>query len=218
MTSESTIVWVRRAAKLAGICLATLAALFPAGCSTPSISAAYTEATLERPSRIEGVWTQVPDAPDADGKAKPAEFALSVSQGKDGLYNVELRFLKPQKDEPAVQHLLVGFTRINDTLFADAVADFDREPTLAAYREYLITAHIFSRVSLDGDELTVTPMKSSGINSLVANTPDAISHAESEGKRYVLTAETPRIREFLASRTKDEEFFSGGVKFRRDAN
>jgi|GEM_PF-5663711 len=215
--ASTTTGWMRSAAKFLGLCVAALAALFPAACTTPSLNPAYTATTLERPARIEGTWTQVPDAPGADGKAREPEFALEVTQGKDGLYNVDLKFLKPQNNDPAVQRLVVGFTRIDGTLFADAAADFDREPTLKAYGDYLVPAHVFCVVMLDGDTLTVTPMKGGGVNEAIEKNPETIAHTKVPDSNIVLTAETSRLREFLATRAEDESFFSGGVKFARDA-
>jgi hypothetical protein len=193
--------WFKSATKLAGLCMSALLLLFPMGCSTPSLNKAYTAETLERVTGIEGEWVQIPKP------GEEPEFMLVIAASKDSLYNVDIRGLKPKTDEPASpQRILVGFTKVNGQLFADATADFTREPLLGHYRDYIIPAHVFAHVTFDGTTLAVSPMSGSGLEKLLKDKPDSISHAAAEDS-LVLTADTSRIREFLAAQQGNTDLF-----------
>ena len=193
--------WFKSAAKLAGLCVSALVLIFPTGCSALSLNKAYTSETLERVPDLEGEWIQVPKPGDE------SSVMLVIARAKDALYSVDVRTLNPKADEPATpQHLLVGITKVNGQLFADATADTEREPLLAHYRDYIIPAHVFARVTFDGTTLAVSPLSGGGLEKLLKDKPDSINHALADDN-VILTADTTHIREFLAAQQANADLF-----------
>ncbi len=192
----------KSAIRFTAACVSALVLLVPTGCSAPSLSKAYTLDSLEAVPGIEGKWIQTPKPGDEP------DVALSITLAENGLYAVDVTVLKPKERESATpQHLLVGFTRINGELFADATADTEREPVLKFYRDYIIPVHVFARVALKGASLEVSPLSGGGLEKFLKDQPNTIAHAVPDSSP-VLTADTAGIRVFLAAHRDEAGLFS----------
>ncbi len=170
-------------------------------CLPVSLSPLYTEEQLVTLPEIVGTWRSADDDGEqmvvtpVPGRAYRAVF----SEGEDQPMSFEV-------------HLV----RIDDTVYWDMAPDPD-EIEDDDYGIYMLPAHGFAKLSLEGDTLRLDHLDLDWIREQ-ADEGRAPAHVVLDHDRFVLTAPTAELQEFFERYGGDPEAWTSPDLFRREGD
>ena len=171
--------------------LAALLALASGGC-VPTLNSIFTSKDVAGDPAIEGVWQ------NAD-----ATWTINPFDAKGGRYRLHTEM----KDQPPAEwHLTLGV--IGTNRFVELLP---QRPsgihTKSFFGSHFIQLRSFWKVSLEGNNLTLTSMSSQWMDTMLKQNKLTIAHERPEGGLLFLTASTPELQEFIAAYANDPGAF-----------
>jgi hypothetical protein len=174
------------------------------GC-IPSINPIFEEKDLITDPALVGTWS-TSESEDAETwtfeTTDTKAYRLTIRQGEESSLMIanlvavgEHRFLDLSPASEAIESTKLG----------------------AYYRCALVPAHLFPKVTLTNEQLTVQWMDEDWLGELLRKEPAILSHVWRKGKddALILTAQTAELRAFLLKHAANAEAFKGGDGLKR---
>jgi hypothetical protein len=159
------------------------------GC-VPSLNPLYTAKDLVFDSALVGVWSEGDDAKETWAFEKAEDKAYNLTYTQDG------------KKGEFKAHLL----KLDDKLFldlypeSDAMGDWNRNDF---FKSLWVPAHTFARVTGIEPELKMAFLNPDWLKELVEKDPKVIAHQKLGEDRYIFTASTKDLQQFILRHVND---------------
>lgn len=166
----------------------------------PSLHPLYTAQDVTYDEQLLGTWKDKEDG-------SPWVF----SPGEEKSYKLVIH--DKEKSSPFEAHLF----QLNGQMFLDLYPDgdaLDRAKLEDFYKASLIPGHLFFKVSLAKDELTLHALEHDWLKSLLAKDPKTIGHTTLED-RIVFTASTKEMQRFINAHVSNPEAWGDPAVFKK---
>ncbi len=172
------------------------------GC-VPSLHEFYTDQTLVFDPALAGSWQQ-------QDKQSPEGLWVFVPDAEKKSYGLTI-YEKDGKQSKLTAHLV----ELDGKRFFDFYPDEQTELNAGDWlRAHLVAAHLFLRVELAKQTLTVWPMNVEVVDKLLKEQPNLVKH-EWVKDRVVLTDTPQKLQAFVKAGLNIEQFFGEPITLRR---
>jgi hypothetical protein len=163
------------------------AALLMTGCgSMVSVSPLYSDETVTQDAGLIGTW-----------QASTGDDILLVRQGDNKTYQA---LYTSMKDSASTMLFQVQLVKLQGSLFADLVRDTSG---------WTIPGHVFAKISLDGDALSVSFLDSDWLKQQI------LSGSRQNSNFVVLPGSTAALQQMVSKYGDDPRAIDGGTEFQR---
>jgi hypothetical protein len=163
--------------------------ILTAGC-VPSLYPLYTDSDLIQNPGLIGIWIN-------DDNTESWEFELA---GDSVSYNLI------QTEKGDTKHFEAYLLQLDNMPFLDTYPDEEIKNDF--YKIHLVPAHIFGRIELMGDSLSLSLLDSDWLEEKLDSGKIKIAHEEIDDSP-VLTASTADLQQLIKEYARDPEAFSG---------
>ena len=174
-------------------------ALFILGC-VPSLHPLYTDKELVFNPALVGTWLDVDDEKDTWTFRKSEEKAYKLIQYQSKGDTAEFE---------------VHLVQLGEFLFLDTQVEGPEMINNDFYRMHFIPGHIFSRVRLEGDNLSLAMLDPDSLKKMIEEKKADIGHELFGDDGIVLTAPTAELQKFMLKSAGDTEAFGEPMKLKR---
>jgi hypothetical protein len=180
-------------------CAVALAATWMGGCGTPSVHPIYTKDTVIEDERIVGTWR------DEDGKT-----IYAVSPTKESVYRLHVGSASKGNDDKGVDSdLELRLVQLGGNRFIDVcAAAADRSRVGDKHGTLFVPTHMFARVKVEGDAVTVWILKQDWARKMMNDRSSGFSATpldEKEDGPILITSDTDKLQAFLKTHAEEED-------------
>lgn len=183
------------------------------GCQVATISPLYTQESVHRDDRIEGVWLSEKEEGVTNG-----EYLATVRRLPCGSYSVVIGPTPSQEaaGEAGAFEIQATLVEVGGMLCVDVEAPLDElQQRLGEFLAFVMPLHYIARAELSDQRLTLSMMDTTWLDSTIKKHPNEIAYVRADlepaerriqANRIhltpppVLTGSTEEIREFLSRR------------------
>lgn len=171
---------------------ALLAVGIVSGGCVPTLNSLFTSKDVTYDPALEGIWQNA-----------EAAWTIKPFDAKGGRYRLHTEM----KDQPSAEwYVTLGIIGTNRFLELLPQRPNEIHPK-SFYGGHFIQLRSFWKVSLEGNNLTLTSMSSQWMDTMLKQNKLAIKHERPEGGMLFLTASTPELQEFVAAFANDPGAF-----------
>lgn len=171
---------------------ALLAVAIVSGGCVPTLNSLFTSKDVTYDPALEGIWQNA-----------EATWTIKPFDAKGGRYRLHTEM----KDQPSAEwYFTLGIIGTNRFLELLPQRPNEIHPK-SFYGGHFIQLRSFWKVSLEGNNLTLTSMSSQWMDTMLKQNKLTIKHERPEGGMLFLTASTPELQEFVAAYANDPGAF-----------
>jgi len=175
-----------------------------------SIHPYYTNKDLTFDFGLVGTWID-----ESDKNEKSAVIIERMDSGGTSGYSIKLTQITKQPSNPPASEEYDGYLfKLGSQEFLDAVESNvqsgDEDVLVLA-----LPAHMLFKVSLEGDELTLSYLDDDWVKKNVESGKISIRHEAGDNETPVLTAQTDELQAFVLAHVNDKDAFSSLTPMRR---
>lgn len=150
-----------------------------------------------------GTWT----TPDEDGSLE----TITIREPTPGNYQVV--YPDPKNDRNL--HYSATLVRVGEVLFADTQLLSEGEKAIAELPAGAVGLHMFWKISMAGDKLTVSTLSQEWLSSQFGTGALSAPHEDLDEATTILTGSPPKLQQFLREIAGQPKAFTKEVVFTR---